>query len=165
MAGEPRVVERAAQPYAAISGVVAMDQIPLVADRFPEVFALLAAQGVQPVGAPFLKYDVFHADGRLEIEAAVPVALQGKDVGEIFYASVPAGQYATLTHVGPFDGLMSATETLLRWVGDQGLSLDATEIDDSSERWPARLEIYLTDPLTEPDPSKYVTELAFRLTD
>jgi hypothetical protein len=35
---------------------------------------------------------------------------------------------------------------------------------EGGERWGSRLEIYLTDPAQEPDLSKWVTELAFRLT-
>ena len=33
------------------------------------------------------------------------------------------------------------------------------------ERWGARLEIYETDPVAEPDMTKWTTQLAFRLSD
>jgi hypothetical protein len=36
---------------------------------------------------------------------------------------------------------------------------------ESGERWGCRLESYLTDPRQEPDMSKWVTQLAFRLAD
>ena len=36
---------------------------------------------------------------------------------------------------------------------------------EDGERWGGRLEIYLTDPAQEPDMSKWVTQLAFRLAD
>ena len=36
---------------------------------------------------------------------------------------------------------------------------------DEVERWAGRLEIYRTDPRLESDPSRYGTELAFRLAD
>jgi hypothetical protein len=36
---------------------------------------------------------------------------------------------------------------------------------EEGERWGARVETYLTDPEVEPDMSKWVTELAFRLAD
>jgi hypothetical protein len=35
----------------------------------------------------------------------------------------------------------------------------------NGERWGARLEIYETDPVIEPDMSKWTTQLAFRLAD
>jgi hypothetical protein len=37
--------------------------------------------------------------------------------------------------------------------------------DGDGERWASRLEISLTDPRQEPDISKWVTQLAFRLAD
>jgi hypothetical protein len=36
---------------------------------------------------------------------------------------------------------------------------------EGGERWGCRLENYLTDPRQEPDMSKWVTQLAFRLAD
>ena len=36
---------------------------------------------------------------------------------------------------------------------------------ETGERWGSRLEISLTDPRQEPDMSKWVTQLAFRLAD
>jgi hypothetical protein len=36
---------------------------------------------------------------------------------------------------------------------------------EAGERWGSRLEIYLTDPSREPDTSRWVTQLAFRLAD
>ncbi len=163
--GEPSIVERKAQPYAAVAGIVSMAHIAQIADRFGEVFAFVAEQGMQPAAPPFLKYDVFHPDGRLEIEAGVPVALQGKDSGEFFFAALPAGRYATLIHTGPYDGLMGATEQLLQWVGGRGQTFDVHVLDDGSERWASRVEFYPTDPREEPDQSKWVAHLAFRLAD
>ena len=46
----------------------------------------------------------------------------------------------------------------------QGLTWDMSP-GEEGERWGARLETYLTDPSEEPDMSKWVTELAFRLAD
>jgi hypothetical protein len=36
---------------------------------------------------------------------------------------------------------------------------------EAGDRWASRLEFYLTDPREEPDISKWVTQLAFRLAD
>ena len=77
---------------------------------------------------------------------------------------LPAGRYATLTHVGHPSELAEATKALLDWAARQGLSWDMTPAD-GGERWGARLEIYLTDPEQEPDMSKWHTRLAFRLAD
>ena len=59
---------------------------------------------------------------------------------------------------------MAATTALLDWAAAKDLKWDMAPLA-SGERWGARLEIYLTDPMTEPDMTKWVTELAFRLAD
>src|SRR5262245_41741099 len=70
----PIIVERAEQPYVGIRGLVTMPTIGAIADRIPEVFAWLGARGIEPAGAPFLKYNLIDMARELEIEAGVPVA-------------------------------------------------------------------------------------------
>ena len=77
---------------------------------------------------------------------------------------LPAGRYATLTHVGHPSELMAATKALLDWAAEQGLTWDVTPGEDG-DRWACRLENYLTDPSQEPDMSKWVTQLAFKLAE
>ena len=77
---------------------------------------------------------------------------------------LPAGRYATLRHVGDPSTVIAATAGLRDWAATKGLKWDMVP-SASGERWGARLEIYLTDPETEPDMTKWVTELAFRLAD
>ena len=64
---------------------------------------------------------------------------------------------------GPSE-LMAATKALLDWAAGQGLTWDMSP-GEGGERWDSRLEIYQTDPGQEPDMSKWVTQLAFRLAD
>jgi hypothetical protein len=60
------------------------------------------------------------------------------------------------------DGLLGATASLLKWADEQKLTWDVRQTPDG-ERWAARLEIYETDPVAEPDMTKWTTQLAFRL--
>jgi effector-binding domain-containing protein len=161
---EPTIVERSAQPYVSITGLVTMQRIPEIADRLPEVFQWLAARGVEPAGAPFFKYNVIDMQRELEIEVGVPVTdmLEGDDV--VRPGVLPAGRYASVTHVGHPQQLVDATAELLRWAAQQGLSWDVTRTD-RGQRWGCRLELYKSDPAVEPDMNKWETELAFRLAD
>jgi effector-binding domain-containing protein len=161
---QAQVVERDAQAYVAIKEAVTMETISEIADRIPEVFGWLGARGVEPTGAPFLKYNVIDMGQRLEIEAGVPVATEIAGEGDVLAGVLPAGRYATVTHVGPFDRLVDVTAALLDWAAEQGLEWDVTETDEG-RRWRCRLEIYETDPSAEPDMSKWKTVLAFKLAD
>jgi effector-binding domain-containing protein len=164
MSVAPEIVTRTEQPYVAIRGQVSMAEIAGFAVRTGEVFSWLGAHGLPPAGPPFLKYNVIDMASQLEIDNGVPVAAPAAGEGEVISGVLPAGRYATLTHVGHPSELAEATKTLLDWAAGQGLTWDMSPGADG-ERWGSRLEIYLTDPREEPDMSKWVTQLAFRLAD
>ena len=163
MSSAPEIVTRPEQPYAAIGVRVSMvDLAAVVPPLNQEVFAWLGERGVPPAGAPFWKYNVIDMAAKLEIEAGVPVAAAVAGDDRVVTGVLPAGRYATLIHVGHPSELVAATGALLDWAAGQGLTFDVTPGDDG-EVWACRLENYLTDPSQEPDMSKWVTELAFKL--
>jgi effector-binding domain-containing protein len=162
MPAPPRIVERPEQPYVAIGGQVTMRTLGAIADRLPEVFVWLADHDLEPAGAPFFKYNLIDMRRRLDIEVGIPVATAAQDDGEIHAGVLPAGRYATVTHVGHPDELVGVTAALLDWAAQQGLRWDMSETSHG-QRWGCRLEVYHTDPADEPDMRKWQTELAFRL--
>jgi effector-binding domain-containing protein len=100
----------------------------------------------------------------LEVEAGAPVAAAVDGDDHMVSGVLPAGRYATLTHVGHPSELLGANKALLDWAAGLGLTWDSSP-GDNGERWGCRLEIYLTDPSQEPDMSNWQTQLAFRLAD
>jgi effector-binding domain-containing protein len=164
MSSEPVIVDRAAQPYVAVRGLITMQTFYKIADRFPEVFGWLAERGIEPSGPPFFKYNVIDMAHELELEAGVPVAEAVAGDGEVFGAELPAGRYATLTHLGHPKELVEVTGGLLGWAAEHGVEWDMAPTE-RGDRWAARLEIQLTDPAVEPDMNKWETQLAFKLRD
>jgi len=164
MSSAPEIETRAEQPYVAIRTQVTMEDLgTAVPPLNQQVFAWLGEHGAAPAGAPFWKYNVIDMAGKLEIEAGVSVAAAVAGDGRVMSGVLPAGRYATLTHMGHPSELM-ATGALLDWAAAQGLTWDMSP-GVNGERWGCRLEIYLTDPSQEPDMSKWVTQLAFKLAD
>ena len=53
------------------------------------------------------------------------------------------------THIGPYDGLEGAWTAIMGWIEDHGH--EAADL--------ACWECYLTDPVAEPDPSRWRTDL------
>ena len=94
----------------------------------------------------------------------MPVAAAVDGDGQVVSGVLPAGRYATLTHEGHPSELAGVTTALLDWAAGEGLSWDMSP-EGSGERWGSRLENYLTDPGQQPDMSKWLTQLAFRLAD
>jgi effector-binding domain-containing protein len=167
MLTEPAIVDRRAQPYAAVRASVSMEGGEFAAfldEAWPAVFARLGSLGVEPAGPPFIRYHIINMQTKLQIEVGVPVSTAIDGDGRVKPGIVPAGRFATLTYTGHYDGLMGANEALQLWAEDQGLRWDMRESPDGEE-WGARLELYLTDPEAEPNPDNWRTEVAYRLAD
>jgi effector-binding domain-containing protein len=131
---------------------------------FPGGIRHLERHGVHPAGAPFLRYNLIDMEGALEIEAGVPVPVAVGEEGRVFAGVVPAGRYGTLTHTGDYEGLVDANEALQEWARTEGLGWAMTPTEHG-DRFESRLEVYLTDPSTEPDPAKWETEVAYLLAE
>jgi len=158
---QPAVIDRPTQDYVAIRRTVTMDTIADIADRIPDVFAFLGDRGIPPAGPPFLKYNVIDMERSLEIEAGVPVRFPVEGGGEVFPGVLPAGRYATVTHVGHPDALIDVTGALLRWAHERDLEFDRHD-SPQGDVWRCRLEIYHSNPAEVPI-EKWETELAFLL--
>ncbi|MGW6448682.1 GyrI-like domain-containing protein [Lentzea sp. NPDC055074] len=146
---------RAEQPYAAVRGTVTLETFGKVADRFPEVMQWLADRELPVTGAPFLRYLRVTAE-EFELEAGIPTVAEVPGEGDVFTATLPAGQYAVVLHEGSPDGLAAVTD---------GLLAHAVRFDRDGDRWGARLETYFTDPAVEADLNKWTTEVAIRIAD
>lgn len=160
----PTIIERAEQPYVAIRESV---RIPFdaVADRaFPELFGWLGARGIEPDGAPFIKYNVIDMANELELEFGVPTKTPVAGDESVRSGTLPAGRYASLVYRGPYDNLYDANAVLIGWAKERGIRWDVRETPEG-DRFGCRLEIYMTDPNEEPDPKKWETQIAIRLAD
>jgi effector-binding domain-containing protein len=165
MLTEPEVVQRAPQPYVAIRARGTMQTIGTVLPELhPLVFAWLAERDVPAAGHPFWKYNVIDMEREMEVEMAAPVATAVDGDDRVLAGVLPSGRYATLRYTGHPGGLVGATASLLEWAAQQSLTFDVRPAE-GGERWRARLEIYETGPAVEPDMSRWITQLAFRLSD
>lgn len=159
----PQIIEFPECPYIGVRRAITMTTFGLVADRIGEIIGWLASRGVAPAGAPFLRYDTIDmARDRLVVQAGVPVATPLEGEGDLFADLLPAGRYVTVSHHGHPDQLMDVIESMLTWAREQGLEWDMTE-KDGAEHWGCRLELYNTNPMEEPDPANWDTDLRFRL--
>jgi effector-binding domain-containing protein len=158
------IVDRPAQPYVAVRRTITMQTFPEIADRLPGLFGWLAERGVAPAGPPFFRYLVIDMERELDVEAGVPVATPVDGDGDVLAGELPAGRYATTTHVGHPDELIAVTGAFLAEAAARGLTFDATETERGT-RWGCRLELLLTNPAEQPDMNKWETTLAFRLAD
>jgi len=158
---EPRLEQRPAQHYVAIAAHAPMADLPQVLPQlFNDIFAWVGQHQAPQAGPPFIRYMVIDMERELEFEVGIPVARPIDGDARVQPGVVPAGQYVTAVHTGPYDQLMEATRSLLEWADQHGIVWQTTRRGDA-EVWVARLEYYPTDPEQEPDANKWETELAF----
>lgn len=153
------IVEYPERHYVSVRKIITMTTFAQVADRLMEVYGWLAQRGVEPVGAPFFRFNVIDMDGQLDVEAGWEIAAPVESEGEVVAGILPGGRYASTTHIGHPDKLLGTIQALR----EEGLDFDMTQEEDG-EHWGCRLEIYKTDPRVEPDWDKWEIELQFRLT-
>lgn len=162
---QPKIIERPEQPYVAIRATTTMNGIESTAPRlFSEIWGWVSLKGVPTGCGAILKYNVIDMERGLELEFCAPTIERIPAANNVISGVLPAGRYATLLYRGPYNGLYEANAALIGWGRENGIRWDS-EQTPGGERFACRMEIYLTDPQSEPDPAKWVTEVAIKLAD
>lgn len=150
--------DRAAIAYAAVRIRLSLGELgPALAKLWPEVSAWLDERGITPAGRPLIRYHVIDMP-EVEISVGLPIDPGAIGDGRIEVGELPAGRYAVLVHIGPYEELVRANADLQQWAADNGVAFDGS---DGARGWAGRIEFYLTDPGDDPDPSAWRTELAY----
>jgi effector-binding domain-containing protein len=143
----PEIREIEPEPAAVIHAVTDASGIPAVIDRsFPAIFKALAEQHITPSGPPFIRY--LQTGQQFELQLGVPVPAHAGQLQGVEDTSLPAGRVVVLRHIGPYGELRGACEELFAWVAEHG-----------QQPGGAHWEVYVTDPYSEPDPAKRITDI------
>ncbi|HEY9004613.1 MAG TPA: GyrI-like domain-containing protein [Ohtaekwangia sp.] len=162
MLTEPVLEKRPARNYAAIRKTVRMEDIPAVLPPLvPKVYRWLAERGIASDGPCFFLYHAMRHDV-LEVEVGVPVqkAITGDAV--VRPGVFPEGTYAVITYTGDYANLKDAHMKLESWLAGKGIPEKKYTASDSVT-WGGRTEFYITDPDTEPDSTRWITDVVFLL--
>lgn len=121
---------------------------PTMAQAFEEVYGAIGAAMAVPAGPPFVIYHSMPSPGQpLDIEICAPVSGSFEAPEPWRLVELPAGTFASKTHVGPYDSVGSTYDALSTWIAVHGLEIAG----------PPR-EVYLSEPSTPPDQIKTVIE-------
>jgi effector-binding domain-containing protein len=112
-----------------------------------ELMTVLAAQGVEPVGAVFAHHLKMSPD-TFDFELGVPVAAPVTANGRVKPGQLPAARVARTVYSGPYEGLPSAWGEFNKWMKANG-----------HEPAEDLLEVYSVGPQSSPDPANWRTEL------
>lgn len=146
----PQVVNRDPATTAVVRARERMDDLAQLYDRaFPALAEVLGQQGLEH-GAPFGMYGPVD-DGVVDIEIGFTTSAPVEPSGDVVPGQLPGGEYATMTHVGPYDGLGASWEALGQWIKEQGRTSGQTVF-----------EVYTDDPVGS-DPATLRTDLFWSL--
>lgn len=131
-----------------------MDQFgEQMAELFLELAAEVGSQGLQMAGAPFSHYLSYDEEtGITEYLCGIPVTERGKNSGDIAaktYREIPVIQ---AMHTGPYEEFIHSYTTLMNYIESEGIEVTMEAF-----------EFYLTDPMTEPNITKWQTLIAMPL--
>ena len=133
-------------PVAVVIVQTTFAQLPQEMRRCLDLVHAAAGSGaIRPRGHAVAIYRRLGAGGTVEASIGMQVAAPFEAVGEVRCRHTPAGRAATLTHVGPYDGLAATHTDILEWATDAGAELAGVS-------W----EVYGD---WEEDPAKRVTEV------
>lgn len=164
MIGEPKIDERAAQPYVGIRVQVPHQELPnVIPQLIGETAGWLGGKGIEPAGAPIIRYHVINMDTKLDIEIGFPVANAVAGDERVNAGVIPAGRYASLVYTGVQNGL-AGNRALIEWAKEQGLEWDRWDAE-TGDAFRSRIEFLFDGPDDDPDPSNWDNEVAIKLAD
>ncbi len=121
---------------------------------YGDISAEMQKQGLNQAGAPFAIYDqvVYNADGSMNfwLRAGIPTDKAGKNAGRVMYWESTAGNAVKCNYYGDYMNTGDCHEAIDKWIKDNGKTVNGPV-------W----EVYVTDPGTEPDTSKWLTEIYY----
>jgi effector-binding domain-containing protein len=145
------IVSRPVQPTVCLHTVAPVSELPRVlGEAFSLLMAHLGKHGELPAGPPFVGYCNMDMQA-LEIEVGFPVSRTLPAEGRVEACEIPAGEYASTIHVGPYQTIERAYAALSEFIASRGR--EATGIS---------YEFYLNDPAITPQ-DQLQTQILFGL--
>jgi hypothetical protein len=169
-ASTPIIENRPPRPYIAISARITSNaEFRQAADQgFPRLFAWLHQRGLAPAGPPFIRYRAFSATGSpARVEIAVPTADRVKGSDGIEASMLPAGEWVTFLHRGPYShasepDLAAAHATVRAWIdGQHDLALAHEHALGDETALRGCIEQFRVGPVEQSDFRRWETELAY----
>jgi effector-binding domain-containing protein len=163
MISKPKLEDRAEQQYVGIRTQVPPSKFKKIIPQFlDELFAWVGKHGMEPAGAPFMRYHVINMAGNMDVELGVPVATAVQGDGRVAPGVIPAGRYASLVYSGVTG--IQGNKALIEWAVKNNIAWDRWD-DPNGDAFRSRVEYFLTNPEDEPDRKKWETEVAIRVAD
>ncbi len=109
----------------------------------------MQTQKLEQAGAPFAIY-YSESETNWEMDACIPVSKAGKTSGSIKTGKYPGGNMLVVSYMGPYEGTPAGHDAAHTYI-------TANNLEIIGAPW----EKYVTDPMTEKDSTKWLTEICY----
>ncbi len=116
---------------------------------YGEIGVQIGMQGLSMAGAPFAIYDSYDLN-TVALQAGILINKPGQTVDRVVYTELPETKAIKADFYGPYTGLHDANQAMQTW-------LKTNKYKVSGSCW----EVYVTDPLTEKDSTKILTQIYY----
>jgi len=148
MLATPQIIETNVQDAAVIRLTIPRSEMMKVfGPAVGELMTVLAAQGVEPVGAVFAHHLTMSPD-TFDFELGVKVSAPVTAAGRVKPGQLPGVKVARTVYSGPYEGLPSAWGEFNTWMKANGHA-------QAENLW----ELYSVGPQSSPDSANWRTEL------
>ena len=110
----------------------------------------LKANDLDITDPPIVVYHASEMEGHTLIECALPIEKKIKGNKDIKLINLPASKTIMATHFGHYNTVKTSTEALQNYIEENEIKVVGS-----------RFEIYVTDPMTEPDSRKWETHVYY----
>lgn len=121
----------------------------LFMDSYTEIGKYIAQNGAKLDGPPFALYYKWE-NNHFEFDACMPVNKSLKGDKMIKSGKLKGGKILTVKYFGPYEGTGRAHAAAMKWIQNNKSKLNG-----------APREVYVTDPMTEKDPAKWLTLIVY----
>lgn len=154
-----RIEESAAAPFHMLSvrETIQAEQIgEMLARNYAAIVRYMNERNLDVTSPPFAVYHAWPVDGKgpADVEAAIPIARKDAGTTAIRGSEFAGGMIVTAYYYGPYEQSEQAHIALTSWAQEHGKILG-----------PSPWEVYVTDPQIEPDSTKWLTMVCYRITD
>lgn len=118
------------------------------AELFVEISTHVAITGAEVTGQPIAIWHKYDPSAKHIIEAAIPVATTLDGEGRVLASTIGEGNVVRAVHIGSYQSAAQSYEVLHEYIADNGYV-------KSGPSW----EQYMTDPVSQPDTSKWITHI------
>jgi len=119
-------------------------------EMYPELMSYLSKNNVDISGPPFAIYHESETEGNTILECGLPIKskIEGKD--KINFLEIAPTKTIMASHFGHYNTVKITYDKLLNYITENGIEVTGVP-------W----EMYITDPIKEPDQSKWETKVYF----